>query len=72
MTIAAVKTQAAYMMLVTELYWLLAHDTLFGGIAGPIERREEPQQSCYNEHCSQNADTRNGIRAWMKDLSHTR
>src|SRR5215217_7178232 len=36
MTIAAVNTQSTYMMLVAELYGLLAHDTLFSGIAGPV------------------------------------
>lgn len=41
-TIAAVNTQPTHMMLVAELYGLLAHDTLFSSIARPIQRRHEP------------------------------
>src|SRR5215470_555832 len=37
-TIAAVNTQSAHMMLVAKLDWLLAHDPLFSGIAGPVQR----------------------------------
>jgi len=71
-TIAAVNTQSTHMMLVAELYWLLADDTLFSGIAGPVQRCHEPQQSCKDKHRSQNADARDGVRAWMKDLGHAR
>ena len=56
MTIAAVNTQSAHMMLVAKLDWLLAHDTFFSGIAGPVQRRHEPQQPCKDKHRSQNAD----------------
>src|SRR4029453_8362852 len=42
-TIAAVNTQSAHMVLVTELYGLLARYTFFSGIAGAVQRRHEPQ-----------------------------
>src|SRR5262245_34779706 len=60
------------MVLVTELDWLLARDTLFSGVAGAVQRRHEPQQSCNDKHRSQNADARDGVRAGMKDLGHAR
>ncbi len=71
-TIAAVNTQSAHMMFVAKLDGLLSHNPLFSGIAGPVQRRHEPQQSCKDKHRSQNADARDGVRAWMKDLGHAR
>lgn len=71
-TIAAVNTQSAHMMLVAKRDWLLARYALFSGIAGPVQRRYEPQQPCKDKHRSQNADARDGVGAWMKDLGHAR
>src|SRR4030095_7565524 len=72
MTIAAVNTQSAHMVLVAELDWLLAHNPLFSGVAGPVQCCHEPQQSPKDKHRSQNADARDGVRARMKDLGHAR
>jgi hypothetical protein len=69
-TIAAVNTQAANMMLVTELYGLLACYTLLSGVAGPVQRSNKPQHSPEDKHRSQNADPRDGVGAWIKDLCH--
>src|SRR5215831_18681297 len=67
-TIAAVNTKSADVMLMTELHRLLACYTLLSGVAGPVQRRHEPEQPSQNKHRTQNAHARDGVRTRMEDL----
>src|SRR5258708_30989624 len=69
--VAAVEPHVAYVMGVTEGNGLLSRDS---GLCGPgrtAPRAEKPQQESQDEHRSEDARLREGVRAAMKNLGHT-
>jgi len=69
--VAAVEPHVADVMGVTEGNGLLPRDSGLRGPGRTAPRAEKPQQESQDEHRSEDARLREGVRAAMKNLGHT-
>lgn len=70
MTITTVDTESADVMIVTEWHRLLAHDILFSDVGRPVDGRDHPQKADRQKQYSEDAESRDGVRAAVKNLRH--
>src|SRR5262249_46473147 len=68
--VAAVDAQLAGVVLVTELYRLLARDALLRDVARAVDERQEPQAPGDEEQRAEDADPRQRVGAAMEGLRH--
>src|SRR5207249_6026116 len=71
-TVAAIDTVAGDMALVAELDGLFARDAGLGYPGRTADGRRQHEQARDDENRTENAETRNGVGASMKDLRHRR
>jgi len=69
-TVTAIYSVIAHVMLVTELNGLLAREVSLSVIGGPVEFEKQPDDYCDKENGSEDCDLRDEVRASMKDLAH--
>ena len=70
MTIATVDTESADVMIVTEWHRLLAHDILLSDVGRPVDRRDHPEKADQQKQYAEDAESRDGVRAAVKNLRH--
>ena len=71
MAITTVDAIVAYMMFMTELYWLLTLDPLARIPGRAIDRGRDPEGSKQNEDSAKDADLCQRVGAVMENLWHS-
>ena len=70
MAVAAIDAVIAYVMLMTEGYWLLEWNIDIGRIGRPKNLRGRPARAANQNDHADNYDARINIGVWRKKLSH--